>query len=297
MGLPVTGDGLIDPILAADWISHHDRGACRALDRRWRLWFDWFQAAVDGADCAPRRLAVRRVHTLFLPSAPATARWWIPRLPTTSGQEPAGDARCDHPAASLLPTCWRLDQAASARVHEHVTLRPRQDPAPAELVALTTEVAGAFTYHWRHHAPGDAWREDVGTCLDAAMALGGRLSAHGRPWRLVAGVIARSALAGPHFWIEAEDRAGWVRLDPALPAIARTLAPERDWRAWVQAFCGGSDTRLVTTVVGALGASAVPGGATAGGAVGEAVVDGRNAWACLDLPCGVCRWTLVRADG
>ena len=298
-GLPRTSTGLIDPILAADWITRHDRQACRALDRRWRQWFDWFQTAVDGRDCAPRTLSIRRTHTLFVPSEVAAVRWWIPRLPTTRNQRPHGDATCAHAAATLLPSSWRLDAMGPATMRESVTLRPRSGRAPAELVALTCELAASFQYQWRHHIPGDVWREDAGTCLDAAMTLGARVGERGWPWRLVSGVIARTALAGPHFWIEVEveDGAGWVRLDPTLPAIVRTLDPQRDWRAWATTFAGGADTRLVTTVVGDVGAHGVPGGATAGGAVGEAVADGRNAWNCLDLPCGVCRWSFsARAD-
>lgn len=290
-GLPAAG-GLIDPVLAADWITRNDLAGCPVLARRWRLWLDWFRLARDGRDSAPRRLRILRDHSLYLPHPVDQVRWWIPRLPSTRGQQVLVDGRCDHPRASVLPASWRLDGPESATVRDEIELRPTAVPLEADLRAVVEEVAGDFAYGWRHHRPGQAWSLTAGTCLDAAMALGNRLSAVGRPWRIVAGVIARSAIAGQHLWLETEGTDSQVRLDPSLPAIVRALAPLEDWRSWI--VHGGTDTRCVTTVVGDLGVAGIPGGMTAGGAVGEAVatIAGRplNAWACLDAPCGVTRW-------
>jgi len=290
-GLPAA-DGLIDPVLAADWIARNDLAGCPVLARRWRLWLDWFRLARDGRDLAPRRLRIRRVHALHLPHPVDQVRWWIPRLPSTRGQQVMAEGICDHPRAAALPASWRLDGLESATVRDELELRPSPGVLEPDLRSLVEEVAGDFAYGWRHHCPGQAWSLTEGTCLDAAMALGSRLSAAGRPWRIVAGVIARSAIAGPHLWLETEGAGGQVRLDPSLPAIIRALAPHEDWRSWTH--LGGTDTRCVITVVGDLGVAGIPGGMTAGGAVGEAVatIAGRqvNAWACLDAPCGVTRW-------
>jgi hypothetical protein len=203
-GLPISA-GLIDPVLAADWIARHDLAGCRILARRWRLWLDWFRVARDGLDREPRRLRVRRVHSLHLPHAVDQVCWWIPRLPATSGHIILASVPASAAPLTLLPASWRVEAIAPVTLREEVELRPAVRALAPELQRLVCDVAGDFAYGWRHHRPGEAWSLAGGTCLDAAMALGSRLSAVGRPWRIVAGVIARTAIAGPHLWLEVED--------------------------------------------------------------------------------------------
>ena len=116
---------------------------------------------------------------------------------------------------------------------------------------------------------------------------------------MVSGVVARTSIANPHFWLEVEDvGGGWIPVDPALPALARRFGQGDEWRAWVRAWTGGRDPGCVTLARGDIGVS-VPGGATLGSAIGEVVIDGRNAWACLDWVCGVCTWGFreIRSSG
>jgi hypothetical protein len=113
-----------------------------------------------------------------------------------------------------------------------------------------------------------------------------------RPWRLVAGLVANTAIANPHFWVEAEVAGGrWAPLDPSLPAIVRMVGG--DWRAAARAWTGALDARRVTLGVVGAGLPGIPGGGSIGSAIGEAVATGadgvaRSAWACLDWVCGDC---------
>ena len=119
------------------------------------------------------------------------------------------------------------------------------------------------------------------------MALASLLEERGRPWRLLSGVVADSRIANPHFWIETETTDGrWAPLDPTLPAIVRMVGG--DWRAASRAWSGVCDARRVTLGVVGAGRAEIPGGASVGSLMGEVVVDGRNAWPCLDWVCGDC---------
>jgi hypothetical protein len=104
-------------------------------------------------------------------------------------------------------------------------------------------------------------------------------------------------VANPHFWLEvAGPRGAWLPVDPSLGAIARCYG-RRDWRTWVRVWCGGCDARRVTLAVGEHPVRKLPGGATLGSAIGEALVDGpagpRNAWPCLDWVLGDCGWSFA----
>jgi hypothetical protein len=170
------------------------------------------------------------------------------------------------------------------------------DAEHRELAQVMEEVVGGFRYEYRHHQPGeyltvyvsgtvDHPRND-GSCLDCAVTLGARIGQRGRPWRLVAGVVADSRIANPHFWIEVDTTAGWAPLDPTLPAIVRMVGG--DWRAAVRAWTGACDARRVTLGVVGAGLPGIPGGTSCGSLMGEAVADGVNAWPCVDWVCGDC---------
>ena len=116
---------------------------------------------------------------------------------------------------------------------------------------------------------------------------------------LFGGVVACSAIANPHDWLEVVGPGDtWIPLDPSLPCIARMLG--LDWQPWVDAYCGGCDAGRILiarhrvgddpwwldeTVVAAHGAFVHP-------TPGELFVrqDGtwRSAWACQDWSCGWC---------
>jgi hypothetical protein len=170
------------------------------------------------------------------------------------------------------------------------------------LLHLMCEVAGNFQYIYRHHHQAEyalAFSDNTfaqprwsGSCLDGAMTLAALLSEHQRPWRLVTGIVAQSAIANPHFWLETEMAGGeWIPLDPSLPAIVRMVGG--DWKLAAKAWTGGLDARRITIGTVGQGITAIPGGSSVGSLIGEAMVDGQSAWACLDWVCGDCEATFT----
>lgn len=296
-GLPCR-DGRIDPVDAANWLADGRLGECPVLARRWRTWFAWFAPAIEGRD-QPCRLRVRRRCALHLPEPVEGLRRWIPRLADGPGQRLVREARPEGGLA--LPFHYRVETSDDVVLGAELALVPVPPGDHPDLLPLVEELAAAFRYGYRHHRPQGPFNEREGSCLDCALALGARLGARGRPWRLAVGVVARSAVANVHCWIEAEGADGaWITLDPTLPAVARTLGPPgTDWRAWARFATGGIDTRRIRLGAGDVAPAGIPGGASFGGVVGEATaqVGGvwRNAWACIDLACGDCRWAFARS--
>jgi hypothetical protein len=308
-GLPVTADGRIDPFAAANWLSWGHFDECPALARRWRTYLVWFAPFVAGQDRA-RRLRWERTHGLYLPRIAGRLEWWLPRPSPTSGQTVADEALLS--AAGLVTAqadgWWHLsgdlgDEVPVANGMVTVGLSPQTvltpgDAEHAALVPLVEAVAGTFRYEYRHHVVGEyaavfagqaaPVARAGGSCLDCALALAARLAERGRPWRLIAGLVADSRIANPHFWIECEVTGGrWAPLDPSLPAIVRMVGG--DWRAAARAWTGALDARRITLGVVGAGLAGVPGGVTVGSLMGEAVIDGaRNAWPCIDWVCGDC---------
>lgn len=288
-GLPATADGRIDPATAAAWLVDGRVRECPLLARRWRAWFAWFAPVLAGD--SPRRLRVRRRAALHLPVAGGDLRWEIPRLLDGPGQRllaerlPVGITAAGD---RLLVERAAADGPLEVVLGADLGLTPIPSRAQADLLPLVEELAAGFRYGYRYHRPGEAHRGDAGSCLDCANELGRRLEVIGRPWRLVGGITARSAVAGLHVWVEVAVAGGaWVPVDPTMAVVARQLGGAgTDWRAWARAWTGGCDARRVVLArarpdawAAAIGAA----GLTVGG-------DRRDAWACIDLACGDCRW-------
>ena len=278
-GLPAPG-GLLDAFQTTNWLS--DRlDQAPVLRARWRRYLRWFEPFVNGSDRAVTR-NITRHHRLFLPHQPHTLQWWVPRIPGEIWNVPT----------STTATHVRLEvaQATATAIVECV---PHHYPQP-DLVAVVEEVVSGFTYGYRHHRAHDEYHgRSSGSCIDLAFALGDRLTERGRAWRLCVGVVAHTALANPHFWLEVEvSGGGWATVDPSLPAIAKTFSAlhTSDWRQWVRAYTGGCDARRIVLLRGESPLTGIPEGATVGSLIGEVVADGHNAWACLDWVCGECRW-------
>jgi hypothetical protein len=286
-GLPC-GPAGIDAFAAVNWLS--DRlDEAPVLRSRWQRFLGWFAPYVAGEDRAAVR-QVSRSHRLFLPHEPKTIRWWLPRIHGASNEQwsVANAATASHVKV----------YSAEADGYATVKLRPERRAAP-DLVPLVEEVVAGFDYGYRHHRPDDVYHgRTTGSCIDLAFALGERLTAIGRPWRLCSGVIAHTALANPHFWLEVETTAGlWIPVDPSIPAIAKRFSAlhRGDWRTWARAYTGGIDARRITLCRGETPLRDIPGGPTVGSTIGEAVVDDVNAWSCIDWVCGECRWEFERA--
>ncbi|HEX3132370.1 MAG TPA: hypothetical protein VHX44_02175 [Planctomycetota bacterium] len=306
-GLPQTANGLIDPFVCSNWLCAGRLDRCPTLARRWRTYLLFFAPFIAGQDRV-RRLTWTRSQRLYLPQRPAHLTWWLARAATTGAQEVEHE---DTPALPGTTTSaaghwWRIDGTPGEAEPQlsaatQVRITPRQVLASGsldhqELVQVMEDVVGAFRYEYRHHQPSEyhaAFTNNVidqvrqsGSCLDAAMAMGAELTRRSRPWRVVAGVVADSRIANPHFWIEVDSTVGWAPLDPTLPAIVRMVGG--DWRTAVRAWTGACDARRLTLGVVQEGVPDIPGGSTSGSLMGEAVADGVSAWPCLDWVCGDC---------
>ena len=221
----------------------------------------------------------------------------MPRLTSWSGQQVLTDVV---PGAESGATHHRLVAGPVICGEAKVEVSPVRGEA-SELAAVLVELIGDFRYTYRRHYPREMISTEQrfagGSCADLTLALGERLTDMGRPWRLVSGVIATGSLANPHFWLEVAGPTGsWLPVDPTIPCLARrfpTLLAEikgGDWRSWVRAWTGSLDARRVTLLRGESPVARLPGGATGGSLIGEAMVDGYNAWNCLDWVCGPCTW-------
>lgn len=290
-GLPATADGLLDPYAVVSWVSWNRLESCPGLARKWRAWLRWFTST--GRPC---RITVRRGQEVYLPAA-RRLRWWVPEPPDAPGQrvigrmwsegEPCGRHRLLRREQPAERHRWQAeDDLELAAVEAAPSDRPWCE-------ALVAELAAAFTYAYRRHGPGDGLRWD-GTCLDLALQCGRALAERGRPWRLVSGVVAHRGLANVHFWVEFDDGpAGWIPLDPTIPAVARMLGG--DWRAAVPWAVGRHDGRRirVSDAEGELGG--IPGGAQLWSCGGELDAEGDGALYCTDWAVGECSWSVSAA--
>ena len=286
-GMPTIPGG-VDAFAAVNWLS--DRlDEAPVLRARWQRFIGWFAPFVAGEDRATVR-RVSRSHRLYVPHEPTSIRWWIPRLLDSEDEEWS----VAHASTKTHVKVYGTEADAWATVKT----RPERRAAP-DLVPVVEDVINGFTYGYRHHRPEDDYHgRTAGSCLDLTFAVGERLTDMGRPWRLCSGVIAHTALANPHFWLEVEAAGGvWIPVDPTLPALAKRFAAihHGDWRQWARAYTGGCDARRVTLCRGEAPLRDIPGGATIGSTIGEAVVDDVNAWSCIDWVCGECRWEFERA--
>jgi hypothetical protein len=306
-GLPQTTDGMVDPFVCSNWLCAGRLDRCPTLARRWRSYLLFFAPFLTGQDRA-RQVLWTRMQRIYLPRPTGNLTWWLARPATMATQQ------IDHEAAPVVSGAqvtasngwWCIDGApadqepmvamtTSLRIAPRAVLH-RGDDEHRALAAVMEEMVAAFRYEYRHHRPWEyqvafitgevAEARTVGSCLDAALTLGAMLTERGRPWRVIAGVVADSRIANPHFWLEVDTTMGWAPLDPTLPAIVRMVGG--DWRAAVQAWTGACDARRVTLGLVDHGIEGLPGGPSCGSLMGEAVVDGANAWPCLDWVCGDC---------
>ena len=296
-GLPTLSDGTLDPFVVGDWVADHRLAEAPVLARRWRGFLAWFVPHALGQDSV-RHLEVQRRHRLFLPPGLSSeVLWYLPRLTSWRGQRVERD---EIPGAESTSTHHCLVGASTVSGTATVVVSPVQG-LTEDLLPVVEELIGDFRYTYRRHQP----REEIspeqrfagGSCADLTLALGERLSDMGRPWRLVSGVIAGSTVANPHFWMEVAGPEGvWLPVDPTIPCLARRFPVlleqlgGGDWRNWVRAWTGSLDARRVTLLRGESPVARLPGGSTGGSLIGEAVVDGKNAWNCLDWVCGPCSW-------
>ena len=313
LGLPQNTDGVIDLFACSNWLCWGHLDDCPTLARRWRTYLLFFAPFLAGED-RPRHVTWKRTQRLYLPDTKAGPRhltWWLARATPSATQQIERDVP---PSLSGCTTIsdgdwWRV-QGNVSETEPLISMESQLRLSPAhvldydsaeqrELAALVEQVAADFRYEYRHHQPWE-YRQAlssnaateltprwVGSCLDCALALGARLNERSRPWRLQAGMVADSRIANPHFWLEAQTLDGqWAPLDPTLPAIVRMVGG--DWRAAARAWTGGCDARRVTLGTVGIGLPDIPGGASVGSLMGEAVVDGKNAWPCLDWVCGDC---------
>jgi Transglutaminase-like superfamily len=313
LGLPKTDVGLIDLFACSNWLCWGYLHRCPALARRWRTYLTFFASFVAGMD-RPRYVRWEQQRRIYLPTPTTTLSWWIPRAEQTANQQL--DQMAPPTASGFIvdeeTSWWRLERqlpeaeptvtlSCQARLTPRAALSSTQDDH-AILWQLMREVAGTFQYLYRHHPHADYAADLVtgkiiqprwsGSCLDCAMTLASLLSDRQRPWRLVTGIVAQSAIANPHFWLETEIAGGeWIPLDPSLPAIVRMVGG--DWQTAAAAWTGGLDARRVTIGTVGPGIAGIPGGSTVGSLIGEAVTDKKNAWACLDWVCGDCEATFT----
>lgn len=316
-GLP-TARGLIDPFACVNWLSVHKLALVPALQRRWQGFLKWFEPFVQGVD-VPRRIAWERRHRLYLPQAVAHLRWAVPAV-LDDGQaqfvleEEPLRSLADRRASGLVTlvgwrrqgAVWRLDQDQaprdlSIRQHLRIARHPLRvlEAGSSEWRALHEVLVpyiSRFDYGYRQHLIDDSIaaaraRYPAGSCIDCALGAQGLLTDAGWETRLCGGIMAHSAIANPHFWVEARCRSGWVPIDPSMAAIARML--QVDWRPWLAAYIGGLDARriLIARGVGVFnGLRPCQYVSAATGAVVAAAGDGiwREAWACIDWVCGEC---------
>lgn len=305
-GLPQTGDGRIDPFACSNWLCHGRLDRCPTLARRWRTYLLFFAPFLAGQD-RMRRLTWTRTQRIYLPQPPHRLEWWLARAVTDDTQQIESDEQPALAGTNTTPAgrWWHIAGTSVGEpqivVRSALRIAPKVVLSPGssehrELAAVMEELVDGFRYEYRHHSQGE-YREaylhgeveesrQVGSCLDCAIALGARFHRRGRAWRLVAGVVADSRIANPHFWVEVDTTAGWAPLDPTLPAIVRMVGG--DWRAAVHAWTGACDARRVSLGVVGEGVAGIPGGTSCGSLMGEAVADGINAWPCLDWVCGDC---------
>ncbi len=288
-GLPVRDDGRFCQLTVANWVAWHRLEAAPTLARAWRSYLDHFRPFVAGTQ-QPRRLRWYDTRRFFLPPGISRLEWELP-LPVTTAQQQVLE-RGSFGGQALEGGCERGAIAASAartslQATSRVGLCPLRRSVPGALRRCFAELAAVWVYHYQDRCgPALTPSARSGDCLDAAVALGAQMAAHGRDWRLLAGVIARDDLVNPHYWIEVADVDGWIPFDPTLPAIARMLG--EDPRPWIEAYAGGCDAGRVVVACGP--ASKVyphraPGRLRLSGAGIGTGVDG---WRCIDWVCGAC---------
>ena len=305
-GLPGRSDGGFDPLPLINWVTWNRLADSPVLARRWSVFASWFSPE-EGR--RPRQVRWRRIHRLHLPAIPQHFSWWIPTPLDLPGQDILEDegltvANCTATREGgfirITGTPQTLPVEAQGRVALRLTAAERLPRDCAEHRALSeiiAAVAERFHYDYRFHAAGEyatgtaAPERWDGSCLDCALTLGALFDRQRRPWRLMGGLVVRTAIANPHFWVECLSQDNlWIPCDPTVPAVLRMLG--RDWRAAVAQAVGIQDTCRLTLVSGGEGLTGLPGGASSRSTGGEAVVTlaghTYNAFPCIDWACADC---------
>lgn len=305
-GMPRRADGFFDALDVVNWVCWNRLFACPVLARRWRTFAAWFGPAEQ---MRPRCVRWQRTHRLYLPHEVDSFRWWIPTPIRTLGQHIERDEPLNVLGCSTLRSggFWVLEgvpvgTVVTASGVTDVSLNPRVILAPqtAEhrlLMDMMEGVVEEFRYEYRFHTageftPGSVTPERwIGSCLDCAMTMGAELEHLGRRWRLMSGIIAHSAIANPHYWIECQGDSGqWIPCDPTIPAIFKMLG--RDWRSALSRSVGIQDCGRITISAGMTGLPGIPGGASCRSTGGEAQATVKgidyNATACIDWACAEC---------
>ena len=315
-GLPTTPDGLIDPFACSNWLCWGYLERCPVLARRWRTYLIFFAPFVAGQDRS-RSVKWQQVRHLYTEESVENVQWSIARGINTESQicddnevisAPSFDY--EHDEQWLHFNSKTVDPLLEIHTERHVRIMPRhtlteQSSEFNELHKAVEEVAGNFRYEYRHHqhavhraailGTGKPEVQWSGSCLDCAMTLGALLTDRHRPWRMIAGKVAHSQIANPHFWLETQIAGGdWVPLDASLPAIVRMVGG--DWQKAARAWTGNLDARRITLGVVGPGITTIPDGSTLGSMMGEAVINKRNAWTCLDWVCGDCEGTFTELE-
>jgi Transglutaminase-like superfamily len=311
-GLPQLMDGRIDPFVCANWLCWGHLSECPALLRRWRTYLIFFAPFLSG-ETAPRTVRCTMKRRIYLPQPSDQVYIVLPLLSASAQQELLSETHIianGWQNGEIRADWWRAQQKipASDDSTVHITQDVRVTPTVTDLSAAEkklflhwmSEVAGQFRYEYRHHSPDD-YRANLcvekttekitprfeGSCFDCALALAAIAQQHQRPWRIMSGIVAHSAIANPHFWVECATTNGqWIPLDPSLPAIVRMM--NGDWQTSVTAWTGNLDARRVTLGVVGAGAADIIGGASIGSRIGELFSPTYNAWSCLDWVCGDC---------
>jgi hypothetical protein len=314
-GMPTLSNKRIDPFAAFNWLCWGHLDECPILSRRWQTYLSVFEPFLQGNE-QPRRCTYQRTHRIFLGERPKRVEWFLPQIQrdarqvdvherpyvfSVSGRQIEAQRR-GHWSVLEIPAETGespIIEATGVATMRLISLKRigRDHPDWKILNKLVEDLAGSFRYEYRHHAPWrplskNAAKTLSGSCLDCALLLGQRLEDIGRKWRLRTGIIAKNAVANPHFWVEADSTVGWVPLDPSVPAIARMLG--QDWRAYATAFTGAFDASRIQLAGDSDIAKDVVGGPTVDSAIGEVTAIGAdgtkaNAWQCIDWVCGDCQ--------
>ncbi len=300
-GLPLLNNNTIDSFNACNWITWNRLNDAPALARRWKSYLAWFQPFISNQERS-RTYRCTRTHTLYLPAQThSTIKWALPTPMNNTHQHlehcdlfrGVDSNTCDHTTyQEVSSTTPRKSYTVESNCTVHVNAFIKTAPTiKTKLRELLEPFLHEFIYGYRHHQHDDGGIPEKrmdGSCLDCALTAQSILEEHGWASTLCGGIIASTALANPHFWLEVTDGSKTTYVDPSLPCIARMLGAETE--PWMSAYIGGVDARRVWLSKGPSQFACTPHSQFISAATGTAEVDGINAWHCIDWVCGECSW-------